>query len=187
MIDAMAQERDQSLRRLLDAARIDAAVRSRSGVAALRQRRSEDASLTGLLANLAERAAPVTISTTSGIERRGVIRVAGHHGIILENSGGIASLMRATAIASIRTQRFHDLHGDGSPASTMSWPTMIASLVEPDDEVSITIARETTRGRVRSISRSLVIVTTPEGAAVYAVVDGIDVVSPSVPGVIRHD
>ena len=69
----------------------------------------------------------------------------------------------------------------------MSWPTMLAALVEADDEIGVVSDGVSIRGRVRTVSRSLLQLTTPDRASTYVVVEGIEVVSLRVPGSMRQD
>ena len=97
------------------------------------------------------------------------------------------ALLRTSAIASVRSATPLRLDGDGIPATSTSWPTLLASHLEVGDELTITISGKHATGRVRSMSRSLLILETPDSGVFYAVVDAIDEVSISVPGSIRHD
>ena len=56
-----------------------------------------------------------------------------------------------------------------------------------DPYVTVAISNNLISGNVRSLSRSLLALTTPDNGVFYAVVDAIDEVSISVPGSIRHD
>jgi hypothetical protein len=51
----------------------------------------------------------------------------------------------------------------------------------------VAISNNLISGNVRSLSRSLLALSTPDNGVFYAVVDAIDEVSISVPGSIRHD
>jgi len=178
---------DPALRQLLDSARSAESSRSRAGFGALQRHRTEDATLVGLLANLAECKAFVTLTTTAGADRRGTIAIAGVCGIALKKNQSDASLIRTTAIASVRSVSQLCLDGDGTPQTSTSWPTFISSHIELGDEISLVVSMQHVTGNVVSLNRSLLILDTPDGGVFYAVVDEIEEVSIRIPGSIRHD
>ena len=183
----MSPETEPALRQLIDSAHSADSIRSRSGVAALRSHRAEDASLVGLLSNLADSETLVAVTTTTGAERRGLIKVVGSNGFTLLSPNQASSLFRLSAIASLRhlgTMRFD---GDGAPNTTMSWPTMVAAFIDPLDEVVLTLGHHQVVGLVRSISRSILQIATPGKQTFYAVVDSIDGLSLNDPGSMRQD
>ena len=178
---------DPTLRMFLDAARASDSARSRARFGALHRHRAEDATLLGLLTNLADCGAFVTIRTSAGINRRGTITAAGPGGVVIAQSPNFETILRTSAIASVRSATPLRLDGDGVPLMSTSWPTLLASHIDSNDEVTVTISGVQISGQVRNMSRSLLILTSPDGGVFYAVVDAIDEVSISVPGSIRHD
>jgi len=178
---------DPALRQLLDSARSSESSRSRAGFGALQRHRTEDATLVGLLADLAECRAFVALTTITGTERRGTISRAGLFGIVLQKSQTDASLIRTAAIASVRSVSHLRLDGDGFPQASTSWPTFVSSHIELGEEISLMVSTQHVTGNVVSLNRSLLILDTPDGGLFYAVVDAIDEVSIRVPGSIRHD
>jgi hypothetical protein len=139
------------------------------------------------LANLAECNAFVTLTTKNGSERRGTIITVGPGGIELAVSSSVTSLIRTSSISSVRSATCLHLDGDGAPQTSHSWPTLLASRIDRDDQLSVVISNDLISGNVRSLSRSLLALSTPNNGVFYAVVDAIDEVSLSVPGSIRHD
>ena len=199
---------DPAFHQLLDSARAAEAIRSRSGLGALRSHRADDASITGLLSNLSDLEMIVVLTTTGGLECRGAIELVGSSGVVTRSSSGIRSLVRLAGIVSIRTTEVCRLAGDGtiSTSRSMSWPTMVATFTEEADDLTLAIGEQRVSGRLNARSRSLLELQTPNNCSYYAVVDAIDVVStdfaatgavapsrssgscaPIVPGSIRHD
>ncbi len=178
---------DPALRQLLDSARSADSSRSRAGFGALHRHRGEDATLIGLLANLAECNAFVALTTKNGSERSGTIITVGPGGIELVSSSSVTTLIRTSSISSVRSATRLHLDGDGAPQTSHSWPTLLASRIDRDDRLSVAVSNNHISGTVRSLSRSLLVLTTPDSGVFYAVVDAIDEVSISVPGGIRHD
>ena len=173
---------DPALRQLLDSARSADSSRSRAGFGALHRHRGEDATLIGLLANLAECDAFVALTTKNGSERRGTIITVGPGGIELVSSSSVTTLIRTSSISSVRSATRLHLDGDGAPQTSHSWPTLLASRIDRDYRLSVAVSNNHISGTVRSLSRSLLVLTTPDSGVFYAVVDAIDEVSISVPG-----
>lgn len=178
---------DPSLRQLLDSARNAHSNRSRAGFGSLHRHRSEDASLIGLLANLAECNAFIVIRLMSGAERRGRLVNAGTGAVELRTSQSGLSLIRTSAITSVRSATPLLLDGDGRPRNSLSWFTALATHLDRNDELALLTNNEMVSGTVEGLSRSLLVLATTDGGAIYAVVDAIEEVSISVPGSMRHD
>ena len=174
------------VRRLLDESIATDSARTRASIDAIRSRHAEDASVTGLLANLADLSVEVAITTVDGSIRRGRISTVSNGGIALR-SAFAAVAIRCSAITAMRVMGGLRLDGDGSAVSAMSWPTFVASIVEPGDELSISIGGDSVQGRMRSISRAIIQLEIPDGSVAYVVLDAATEVSVSVPGSIRHD
>ena len=111
----------------------------------------------------------------------------GPGGIELVVSSSVTSLIRTSSLSSVRSATRLHLDGDGAPQTSQSWPTLLASRIDRDDQLSVAISNDLISGNVRSLSRSLLALSTPDNGVFYAVVDAIDEVSISVPGSIRHD
>jgi hypothetical protein len=178
---------DPAFRQFLDSARIAEAIRSRSGRSALREHLADDASVPGLLANLSDRGVAVALTMTSGRERHGFLELVGDTGIVIRSLTGIRSILQLRLVASIRTSEPSYFAGDGKVDISRSWPTLIASLIEPSDEVTVVGGGQMITGFIVSCSRSLLTLCLPSGNWHYAVVDAIEEVSLNVPGSIRHD
>jgi len=173
------QTSDPAFHQLLDSARAAEAIRSRSGLGALRNHRAEDASVTGLLSNLSDLQIVVALTTTGGLEFRGAIELVGATGVMISSPSGLRSLLRLGGIVSIRTSEPCRLAGDGmvSTSMSMSWPTMVATFTEEVDDITVVIGDHMISGRLKARSRSLLELQTPNTCSYYAVVEAIDVVS----------
>lgn len=178
---------DPTFRCFLDAARTADAIRSRSGRGALRDHFAEDASLHGLLANLSDLGLTITLVMSSGRERTGIVDLVSLSGVALHSPAFGRSILRLDRIATIRTSTPCLVSGDGQVHTRRSWPTLVASFVDADDDVTIICGDRVITGTIISCSRTLLILESPNRNWHYAVVDEIEEVSVSVPGSIRHD
>jgi hypothetical protein len=168
---------DPALRQFLESALADDAARSRAGVGALRERRAEDATLVGLLANLADHGDEVLIGTTTGHTRRGRLTTVGPGGAVVRTTTGACTAIRTASIAFVRSATGVRIDGDGRPSTTMSWPLLVATVVEAGDDVLITIAGTAVQGRLRSLSRAIAAIDTADRGVIYAVLEAADEVS----------
>ena len=174
------------MRRLLDESVAADSARSRSSIDALRNRHAEDASVVGLLANLADLAVEVAITVTDGSVRRGRITTVTLGGATVTTPTSV-TILRSSAIVSIRVIDGLHLDGDGHAISSMSWPTFVASIIEPGDDVAISVPNAVVCGRMRSISRAIIRLDIADGSVAYVALDAVTEVSVRVPGAIRHD
>jgi hypothetical protein len=103
-------ERDPGLDRLLAdlgawaaERRVDEAVEARSSEGWLRRQAEEEARFTGLVLDLAEQGAPVTIRTTAGRQHRGVVVAVAEDFLVLHAAGGRPTFLPYRAIAVVRS------------------------------------------------------------------------------------
>jgi hypothetical protein len=167
---------DPDLRRFLESAVADDSARSRAGVGALRERRAEDATLVGVLSNLADRGDDVIV-TAGGHGWRGRIALVGPGGVVMRSAAGSVRAVRTGAITAVRVASGARVDGDGPSSSRLSWPLLVASITEPGDDVQVTVTGESTFGRLRGLSRSIAAIDTVDGGAVYVVLDAVDAIS----------
>jgi hypothetical protein len=172
---------DPDLRQFLESAMADDAARSRAGVGALRERRSEDATLVGVLANLADLDDDVLVTTSTGHVRRGRVGLVGPGGAVLHTATNTICALRTGAIASVPSAGGARIDGDGRTSTSLSWPLLVATIAEVGDDVSVVVAGTSTRGRLRSLSRSVAVLDTVDGGAVYVALDTVDEVAATSP------
>jgi hypothetical protein len=73
------------------------------------------------------------------------------------------------------------IDGDGRTSTSLSWPLLVATIAEVGDDVSVVVAGTSTRGLLRSLSRSVAVLDTVDGGAVYVALDTVDEVAATSP------
>jgi|GEM_PF-1731181 len=177
---------DSDLRQLLHDSQAQAAVRSRAGIGALQERHGEDATVLGLLANLVDLATPIALTTVRGLTVHGIVAATVSGGVAIECNDGLR-LVRSETIAAVRCSEGIRLDGDGQSIRAMSWPTLIASFLEPGDQIATTVGGSIVRGELQSLSRSVLQLRLVDHSRAYIVLVSIEELSVNEPGSIRHD
>jgi hypothetical protein len=153
----MKEVDDEVLRRLLDDATLEANRTSRRHQRWLRQAAEGDATLAGVLVDLAERGSEVTVQVAGGGHRFGrILAVGGDHLVLREpaSGGGDDRLIRLDAVVGVRP----DATGRsllGIDRRRPSEPELLAVLADAAADaprVAITTATgEVVAGRLRSV------------------------------------
>lgn len=165
---------DDDLRRLLATARADAAARSRAGIGALRDLVGEDATLPGILVDLADDGRSVRLAI-GGEAVVGTVARVSTGGVHLIGPASEA-LVRLGAIDAIETVGRSRLDGDGRTIPSGSWAALLDEVVERGDDVRIGTGATHRRGTVVSIGPDVVVLDATDGSTTYARTDAIDVV-----------
>lgn len=92
-------------------ARVDEAAADRSRESFLRRAATEDATIAGVLVDLAERGGTVLAVTTAGRRHRGPLRAVGHDFVVLRTDTGRDVLVAMAGLASVRPEA-------GAPATS---------------------------------------------------------------------
>jgi hypothetical protein len=143
---------NEGIDRWLGEARTEEAARSRARFGALRASAAEDATVIGVLADLAERRAPVLVTTTHGRRHRVEVRAVG------PDAAGFAAgpdewlVVRLACIASVRLVAGDPVDGEGSMTTTASFGRILARAAGPGDRLRIALAGEVVVGEVVAIS-----------------------------------
>jgi hypothetical protein len=103
------------LERFAAAARVDEAARGRARERWLRRAASEEATVRGVLVDLAERRAPVAVHTTAGRAHNGEICAVGGDFVALRTRAGTDVLVACDAVVAVRTR-------PGAPVATGDRP-----------------------------------------------------------------
>lgn len=96
--------------------RVDEAAESRSGEAWLRRQAEEEARFTGLVLDLAEQGAVVTVRTTAGRQHRGVVAAVADDFLVLHAAGGRPVFLPYRAVAVVRAAGGGDGIASSRPA-----------------------------------------------------------------------
>lgn len=165
---------DDALHDLLTHALATDAVRSRAGRGALRELAAEDATITGLLVDLADDRRRVRL-VVGGTPVSGVLVRVWSEGALLLGPGH-RTLVRIAAIELVASPDGVGLDGDERTTTTRSWLALLHEHLERGDVAELVANGTRLRGTVSSIGLEVVAMATPEGSTNYARTDCIDVV-----------
>jgi hypothetical protein len=150
-------------------ARVDDAARARSREAWLRRQAAEEGTLAGVLSDLLDAAAPVTVQTRGGGRHGGVVRTVGADFVALGSPGRRGSevvvAVALRAVASVRTvPGAPDVTGDRRSGGSLRLADVVAGLVAEREPVRVmTDDGEAIAGVVVSVGRDVAVV---QGAGV---------------------
>jgi hypothetical protein len=142
-------------------ARVDEAARARSRERWLREVAEQEATLTGVLADLAERRSPVTLEV-GGRRLHGTVAAIGADFVAVHLATGADVLLALRALGVVRTApAVGDAVGDRMVATELRLADVLGELAADHDRVRlVTISGETVSGRLRSVGLDVVAVRT---------------------------
>jgi hypothetical protein len=185
----MTGDRDD-LTRLVGDVRATDAARARSRERSLRQQATEDATLEGLLADLADEGAEVSVRLRSGASASGHIVGLGSDFFVLEGDAvGPAVVVSRPAVSSVRRRpgdRGPDTTGDQARAQAVSLTAYLAGLAPEHPRLAAIVSGESRPvvGELRSAGRDVltVVVDGDPPVTVYLAVVSLESVAVSPPG-----
>jgi hypothetical protein len=160
-------------------ARVDEAARARSRERWLRMQAEEDGTLVGVLADLQDAGAPVTVHTCAGGRHRGVVRAVGVDVLALDaddRPGGEVFVALAAVVAVRGGPGAPRVVGDRGVERTVRLLDVVVGLAAEREHVRlVATGGEAVAGVVRSVGRDLVVVQTPGGepAVAYVPLDAV--------------
>jgi hypothetical protein len=152
-------------------ARVDEAARLRGRERWLGRQAQEEGSLAGVLADVAERGAPVALHVRGGRRHRGEVRALGSD-FVAVRSADADVIVALAAVTSVRTLPGEaSTIGDRSIATSLSLVDVLAGLAAERAAVLLVLAGgdDAVAGALRSVGQDVVAVRLP-GAAVTAYV-----------------
>jgi hypothetical protein len=181
-------ERDD-LTRLIAEVRTDDAVRARARERSLRQQATEEATLAGVLLDLAEEQAEVTLRTRSDRLAQGRLIAVGTDFVVLRSGATSDLLVAVAAISTVRRrpgERAPDTTGRRPPPPARSLAAHIASLAPERPRVTLTLGGEpgSLVGELRSAGLDVLTVLLDGHPPVtaYLALDSLESLSVSPPG-----
>ncbi len=170
-----------ALTRHLAEQRVDAAASARAREWWLRQAADEEASLAGILVDLAERGEDVVVRTIAGRAHRGRVRAVGEDFVALATGAGDV-LVRHDAVTSLRPEGTPVRGSDRAEALALTLAEALAVVAEDRPHVLV-VGRDGTAaaGELRSMGRDVLVLHQPEAqGTVYLPVAAVaEVVVPS--------
>lgn len=170
-----------SFERWLAHLHVDDAARARARRHWLRSAAEEDASLAGVLLDLAERDVGVVVTTAAGRRHVGVIAVVGADFVAVRTPSGRHVLLRHTVVTSVRASPDEvGPIGDREVTSTGTLTDVMILLAGERLPATLVVgAHESVSGELRSVGQDVVVVRT-EGerpATVYVSTERVDEVA----------
>jgi len=141
--------------------RVDDASRARARTSWLARQAHEEATLAGVLTDLAERDRPVVLTVRGGVRHRGAILLVGTDFCALRTPTGADVLVAFSAIASVRPQPGEAaVTGDRAPVSTSTLGEALAGLVGTGRRVRVLVngCADSLVGELRAVGRDVVAV-----------------------------
>lgn len=163
-------------------ARINEAALQRSREHWLREAAQQEATLAGVLADLAERRIPLTVHTSGGRRHHGIIRVIGTDFVALGLRSGADVLLAIAAIGVVRTApAVEPTVGDRMLATRLRLADVLAQLAA-DRERVLLVTREgddAVAGQLRSVGHDVAVLRTDaeRPATAYVPLDAISEVT----------
>ncbi len=139
-------------------ARVQEAALQRARERWLRHQATEDASIVGVLTDLAERGTPLVVSTASGRRHRGRVHGLGVDFCSLRTDTGQGHLIRLDAITTVRTlPAERAVTGDRSLTLSLRLADVLLGLSAERPTVLVaTTSDETARGELRAVGTDVV-------------------------------
>jgi hypothetical protein len=136
---------------------VEAAAQARARAAWLERQAHEEATLVGVLVDLAERERAVVIDTIPGRRHQGFVRVVGQDFLGVRTQRNVDVLVRYAAIASVQpAPREHGSAGDRVIAPVLSFGEALASLTGNGARViAHPLGGSALQGELRSVGRDL--------------------------------
>lgn len=150
-------------------ARVDLAAAQRTRERWLQEVAAQEATLVGILVDLAERRSVVALSTTGGRRHRGVIGSVGADFIAVRAAAGPDVLIALAAVAMVRTLPDEGpVAGDRVVVVQLTLAEVLRELAADRERVAVLAGTEVVAGELRSVGVDLVVLRTdgtpPAGA-----------------------
>jgi hypothetical protein len=151
---------DDPLLELLDEARADGAGDARERQRSLRRQAEEDASLAGMLLDLAETGSTVTLRTVTGGVHHGPVVAVGADFCVLRSDHGADVFVPMKAVATLRPhpgERHPAPSGDRSPPSELHLLDLLGTMAPDRPRIAVgTLDGEQVPGQLRAVGRDVV-------------------------------
>lgn len=162
---------DAALQRLLDDERHDQAIVARRREQSLRAQASESGTLLGVMADLAERRAPTSLSTTGGRMVQGVIIGLGADVVIMRGPASKTVLVALDAVASVRAEPGTVRStGDREVRSSATLAHLLAEFAVERPQVVIHAGSTAVAGELRAVGVDVATVETTDQAVAYVAI-----------------
>jgi hypothetical protein len=168
---------DAALRRWLAELRVDDAARERSRTAELEARAAEEATLAGVLVELAERGESIGLTMRSGAQHRGVVRLVGPDAVVMLLETRQWLVARVASIASLRALNSPPVTGATEPSTASRYPRLAAAVAEPGTWVVASSGPTNVGGTLVSAGSDVMLVRLESGDHAYVALAATDTIA----------
>lgn len=168
---------DGAVERWLAEVRVDAAARERAAVAGLRALAAEEATLAGVLVDLATRGEAVSLVMRSGKQHRGHVRLVAPDAVVVALETRQWLVARLAAVAALRTVQSPPVPGEAEPSTLTRFVRIASALAAPGDWVVITSGASTFGGTMESAGEDVVVLRLDNGDRAYVALADADELS----------
>jgi hypothetical protein len=168
---------DAAAERWLAEVRVEDAARERALVAQRRALDAEEATLAGVLGDLAERGEIVQLWMHSGRRHRGWLRLIGPDAAVIDTETRQWAVVRLGAIASVRTVRSSAVPGQSQPSTTSSFATLAGALAVPGEWVLVGAGPENVGGVLEVAGTDVLRLRLENGDVAYVPLASVDEVT----------
>jgi hypothetical protein len=168
---------EASLERLIGELRTEDAARSRARVGAIHAHAAEEATLTGVLADLLERGGQVLVTITNGRRHRGEVLVVGPDALVLRVGQREWLVTRLAAVASVKLVGGDPVHGEGMPTTASSFGRLLSAAAQPGEWMRVSVGGEAFGGNVIAVSDEVAVLKLDNGDVTYVNLDAVEEVS----------
>jgi len=177
--------RDGSLDHCLAELQVEQAARDRVRRWSLHQAAREEATLAGLMADLAERGRPLLVDVASGRHHRGWVRLLGRDFCALRTTTGTETLLSFAAITAVRPQPGEaGALGDRTATTATTMATAAARLAGLGLEVRLVRRGDPTgvTGDLAAVGRDVLVLRTARRGEIYVPLASVEELSLTVSG-----
>jgi len=150
------------------------AARSRRRTASWSLHGSADASLSGVLLDLAERGSEVVISLVNDHSHRGVVLAVASTWAMLRTNAGARVAMRLRAIAAIDCTGQRSSFGERCAPITTGFVPMLDGTVEPGEQLTVWCGPQRLSGELVGLGDELMVLNVNASTLRYVSIDAID-------------
>lgn len=176
---------DPSLDHWLSELQVEQAARDRARRWSLRQAAREEATLAGLIADLAERGRPMLVDVASGRHHRGRVRLLGDDFCALRTTSGTETLISFGAITAVRPQPGEaGALGDRTATTATTMAAAAARLAGLGLEVQVVRRGDSTwvTGDLASVGRDVLVLRVARRDEIYVPLASVEELSLTVSG-----
>jgi hypothetical protein len=165
-------------------ARVTDAAERRARASWLARAAEEDASLTGVLTDLAERRVPVVVASCTGRRHQGAISAIGADFVALRTPAGDQVLVAVDAVRSVRTApQVREAWGDRATRAGLDLPGVLSGLAAERERVLVVTREgaEAVAGELRGVGHDVLVLRTggERGAVAYVPLGAVAEVHPA--------